>query len=255
MKARVAIGAVLAALVFTGVAAAEDFRWAKTLAPGQTVEIKGVNGAVDAGPASGSEVEVTAVKHGRRSNPDSVRIEVVEHAGGVTVCAVYPGVGRRQNECRAGGDGSDSHDNDVEVHFTVKVPRGVNLSATTVNGEVHVRDLESDVEANSVNGSVEVSTTGRAVAETVNGSIEANAGRADWTGSAAFRTVNGSITVTLPASTSAEVHASSMNGDISTDFPLEARGRRKNRMSGTIGAGGRTLELQTINGSIELKSS
>jgi hypothetical protein len=43
-----------------------------------------------------------ATKHGRRSDPAEVEIEVVEHAGGVTICAVYPSPGSRPNECRQG---------------------------------------------------------------------------------------------------------------------------------------------------------
>src|SRR5262245_29177004 len=77
---------------------ADDFRWQGRVASGATIEIKGVNGGIDADPASGSEVEVTAVKRGRRSNPDEVEIKVVEHAGGVTICAVYPSSGGQANE-------------------------------------------------------------------------------------------------------------------------------------------------------------
>jgi DUF4097 and DUF4098 domain-containing protein YvlB len=90
----------------------------------------------------------------------------------------------------------------------------------------------------------------------VNGSIRAAAGRADWTGDAEFRTVNGSITVTLPASTGAEVRAETVNGEIETDFPMTVSGRiSKRRLNGTIGGGGRTLELETVNGSIQLRKS
>jgi hypothetical protein len=59
-------------------------------------------GDVSASPASGGAVEVVATKHGRRSDPAEVEIEVVEHAGGVTICAVYPSPGSRPNECRQG---------------------------------------------------------------------------------------------------------------------------------------------------------
>jgi len=51
--------------------------------------IKGVSGDIRAVASSG-DVEVTAAKHARRSDPDDVKIEVVEHEDGVTICAVYP---------------------------------------------------------------------------------------------------------------------------------------------------------------------
>jgi DUF4097 and DUF4098 domain-containing protein YvlB len=41
-----------------------------------------------------------------------------------------------------------------------------------------------------------------------------------------------------------------------TDFPLTIQGRFSNRsMTGTIGDGGRDLNLETVNGSIRLKKS
>jgi len=51
-----------------------------------------------------------------------------------------------------------------------------------------------------------------------------------------------------------EVHASTVNGEISTDYPLTVRGRfGSKRISGTIGRGGRELSLGTVNGSIEIR--
>ncbi|MFI5008320.1 MAG: hypothetical protein ACHQKZ_12810, partial [Solirubrobacterales bacterium] len=88
MKVRVAgLGGLVLAVALSPALRAEDFRWQGRVAAGAAVEIKGVNGGIDAEPASGNEVEVTAVKRARRSNPDEVEIKVVEHAGGVTICA------------------------------------------------------------------------------------------------------------------------------------------------------------------------
>lgn len=256
MKTRM-LGTAFVAALLALPAAAEDFQWHGRVAAGKTVEIKGVNGAIEAALADGDEVQVTATKRGRKSDPGAVRIEVIEHAGGVTVCAVYPDVDGGRNECRPGDGGRmRTRNNDTEVHFTVRIPRGVGFSPKTVNGEIEATDLEGDVEAASVNGSLQVSTTGRAQAETVNGSISARVGRADWTGDAEFKTVNGSISVTLPASTGAEVRAETVNGEIETDFPLTVTGRiSKRHLAGTIGGGGRVLELETVNGSIHLRKS
>jgi DUF4097 and DUF4098 domain-containing protein YvlB len=50
------------------------------------------------------------------------------------------------------------------------------------------------------------------------------------------------------------VHASTVNGGISTDFPLTVQGRfGPKRLNGRIGDGGRTLSLTTVNGEIELR--
>jgi len=215
-----------------------------------------VNGDVRASAGSG-DVEVTAVKHARRSDPDEVKIEVVPHEDGVTICAVYPGDGRRDNTCDAGDRGHmNVHDNDVTVDFTVRVPAGVRFVGRTVNGEVAAADLAGDGEANTVNGSIRISTSGSAEAQTVNGSIEASFGRATWSDALEFRTVNGAITLNLPTGLSTEVRASTVNGDIQTDFPLMVTGRLGPRtLRGTIGSGGRRLALETVNGSIRLRKS
>jgi putative adhesin len=239
-------------------AAQGEFHWKGKVAPGKAIEIKGVNGDVRAVAGSGGgDVEVTAVKHARRSDPDEVKIEVVQHEDGVTICAVYPSDGRRKNTCEAGDGGHmNVRDNDVIVDFTVRVPAGVRFAGNTVNGEVEAANLSGDVEANTVNGSIRISTAGSAEAQTVNGSIVASLGRATWSDGLDFRTVNGGITLDLPAGLSTEVRATTVNGDIQTDFPLMVTGRLGPRsLRGTIGNGGRRLALETVNGSIRLRKS
>lgn len=247
----VALGATLGAPSARG----DDFRWSGSLAPGKVLEIKGVNGSIHAGPASGGEAEVTAVKTGRRSDPAEVEVKVVEHGGGVTICAVYPSSGGRPNECQPGSGGRmNTHDNDVKVEFTVRVPEGVRFTARTVNGGVDAVGLTADAEVYSVNGGVSVRSSGLARAETVNGSVTAEMGRADWEGPLEIKTVNGSVTVELPASASARVEANTVNGSIETDFPLTVTGKfGPRRVSGTIGSGGRDLTLETVNGAIRIR--
>jgi opacity protein-like surface antigen len=256
-----ALGAVLLAALGSaaaGSAATQDFSWEGRVAPGQAIEIKGINGDVDAGPASGDRVEVTAVKRGRRSDPASVQVKVVEHAGGVTLCAVYPSSeGRRPNECLPGEGGHlGANDNDVSVRFTVRVPAGVRFVGRTVNGDVAAENLSGDVQATTVNGGVRLSTAGQAEAETVNGSITASVGQASGANPLTFKTVNGSIAVELPATANADLRAATVNGDIHSDFPLHGSTRISRRsLSGTIGSGGRRLALDTVNGSIRIRQA
>jgi hypothetical protein len=248
--------ALLAAAVST-VAAQGAFHWSGRVASGKRLEIKGVNGAIHAAGTTGGEVEVTATKHARRSDPESVEIKVVTGDEGVTICAVYPTPrrARRLNECTQGDHWSSStEDNDVAVDFEVRVPAGVKFYGETVNGEVVAERLGADVWVSTVNGSVRVSTTGTAEATTVNGSIAAALGRANWSSELRFTTVNGGITLDLPADLSTEVRAETVNGDILTDFPLTVTGRfGPRRVHGTIGNGGRELALTTVNGSIRLR--
>jgi hypothetical protein len=220
------------------VAEQEEFNWRGSLAAGKVIAIEGVNGFVYAEPTAGKDVEVRAIKSGKESHFDKVDIQVLEQNDGVIIKAVYP---RRNNT-------------DVRVDFTVKVPAGVRFSGQTVNGDVKANELTGHVNAATVNGSIKISTTGYAEATTVNGSITASFGDANWDGKLEFHTVNGSVTLTMPNGLSTEFSAECVNGDISTDFPINVQGRiRRHSLRGTIGSGGRELDIETVNGSIQLR--
>ena len=232
------------------------FEWKGTVLQGNSLEIKGVNGDVRAEVASGGQAEVVATKSSRRSDIASVRVEVVEHGGGVTICAVYPDTDNRPNECVPGDGGRmNVRDNDVKVSFVVRVPPGVKFVGKTVNGDVTTASLTGPVSLRTVNGSVEFSTSGSGDASTVNGEIKGAIGSAMWDGRLEFSTVNGGISLELPQDLQTDVRARTVNGSINTDFPVTAMGRIDRRsLNGTIGGGGnRSLELETVNGSISLK--
>jgi len=249
----------LAACVWLSVAvqaaAQTDFEWTGQLAPGQRIEIVGVNGSIRAGAATGGNIVVTAVKTaGRRGDPSEVRIETVAHAGGVTVCVVYPApADRPANSCRAGGGNTNNRDNDTRVDFTVQVPAGIGLAARTVNGSIDAQGLRGDTDATTVNGSVNLSTMGTARATTVNGSINASMGQAVWPSGAKFTTVNGEVTLRLPASINAQVRVSTVSGGIHSDFPLQMSTEPgPKHAEGVIGGGGQRLDVTTVNGEVNL---
>ncbi len=246
------LGMTLCPAIWAG---SDEFHWTGVVNPGQEVEIKGVNGNIEATSTGGGQVEVTAVKRGRKQDPSSVDIQVVPHAGGVTICAVYPDADGR-NTCEPGKGGRmNVRDNDVTVEFTVRVPAGVNFVGKTVNGNVDARSIEADAAAFTVNGNADVSCEGLAKAKTVNGSISVLMGASRWNDDLEFETVNGSIRVEIPSNASAEVSAETVNGGIDTDFSIPVTGRwGPKKMHGSIGSGGARLELKTVNGGIELRS-
>ena len=249
------VGVVLVAAGAAPAFAQGDFQWRGRLTSGQAIEIKGVNGDVSATASSSGDVEVTASKSARRSNPADVRIEVVQGPRGVTICAVYPSVpGREPNRCASGDEGRmNTQDNDTQVHFDVRVPAGVTFIGRTVNGEVNAESLQGDVDTRTVNGSIRVTTTGIASAATVNGSVNVTMGRGDFPDGGYFKTVNGGITLKVAGAIDADLTAETLNGSITSDFPITVRGSTNaRRIRGTIGNGGHALTLSTVNGSIKL---
>jgi hypothetical protein len=250
--------AIATALVLSTSLAAQDqgheFRWSGTLAPEKVVEIKNLNGTIAAGPASGDQIEVTAVKSG--PDADRVKIEVVPSGEGVTFCAIYPGgLFGSSGTCEPGEHwhSNNVHGDKTKVDFTVRLPENLRFSAQNVNGSIKAEGLGRFVHATSVNGSVHVSTKNFAELSTVNGSIEGRMGRADWTGTLKISTVNGSVDLTMPGSLSADVKFRSVNGHMNSDFPLTVSGSFGGRkMDGRVGSGGRELVVETVNGSVSL---
>jgi hypothetical protein len=215
----------------------EETRWHGWVPSGQVVEVNNIRGNVVAVPASGDEIEVIAIKRGS-SDPAQVSIEVVEHKGGVTICAVYPSADMDHPfECRPShggafrrastsnltthirwdnGGGGDMLVNDLRVDFIVRLPKRLRFIGRTVDGDVSAHMLEQDVEAHSVLGDV---------------------------------------CVDLGMTPGAEVHAESVNGHVSSEFPLSMRSNASHGTLafGRVGRSHRTLRLTTESGDIYLE--
>jgi hypothetical protein len=235
---------------------AAPFKWSGKVAAGKTFEVRGVNGPIRATASSGSEVELVATRTGRRSDPESVKIEVVNHTGGVTICAVYPSRDEsRRNECKPGGGGRMRvRNNDVNVEFEIRVPREVDFEARTINGRIEA-EVEGRAAVSTVNGSIQVEAGTLTEATTVNGSIRAEVRNS---GSSAddvkLSTVNGSVRLRLPEGLNVDVSAKTVNGGITSDFDeIEVRKKWGPRSAeGRLGSGGRELALSTVNGGIRI---
>ncbi len=230
-----------------------DWNWHGRIASGKTLEIRGVNGAISAEPASGNEVVVTATKRARHSDPEEVTIQVLQQGGNVTICAVYPG---SSNRCGSDDDyHMSTHNNDVEVEFQAQIPAGVAFAGGTVNGDVEANNIGGPVDATTVNGSVRLETSsGEASGETVNGSVTAVLHGAG-TKPLSFKTVNGGVTLSIPKDIGADLEAETVNGSIETEFPITVTGHINRRhLDGRIGQGGRSLKIETVNGSIRLRA-
>jgi hypothetical protein len=238
--------------------APDDFHWQAALKAGQTLEVINTNGEIGANRASG---DAASVAGSRRGGGDNLFVEVVEYTDGVTICAVYA-KDKAPGHCHRGGVSSESggwslwHGDRAKINFDVQVPRGVRLKALTTNGSVHCTNLDSVVDAETTNGSVEVSTSEWASAKTTNGGVRVSIGNAKWSGELELLSTNGSVDVSLPASAEFQVHASTTNGGIQSDFPITVQGKfGPKSLSGTVGGGGRELRLTTTNGGIDLKKS
>jgi hypothetical protein len=252
----------------------EVWTWQGRVDQGRWFRLSSVNGPVSVEPSGDGLVHVRAEKIPHRDGDiRDVRFAVVSTRGDVRVCALWYDRDVCDEEgLHSSGDRGHSRNRDVEVRFTVNVPRGVNVEAETVNGSTTVRDVASRVDASAVNGAVEVrnaagevkahtvngrvdvtTSSGPVNASTVNGNVSARMLAMSNDGDMSFNTVNGTIRVETPSALNAEVRMETLHGGISTDYPVQISGRFGPRHAeGTIGRGGQRIRMETVNGSIEL---
>jgi len=236
------------------------FSWNGTIASGKRILIKNINGAIHVEHSNSGRVEVSADKSWRRGNPDDVRIEQSKTSSDdILVCALW----NEDSKCDESGIHNDrnrrwtDNKNDVSVRFTVRVPDGVRVDISTVNGGLEVSGVTTDVRASTVNGSVDArSAGGPVVAKTVNGSVHVSMGQLSNADDLQYETVNGSVTIELPSTFGAQLDLSTVNGRVSTDFPITVSGTLSPRhLRGTVGNGSTRLRASTVNGSITLRKS
>src|SRR5438445_346666 len=129
----------------------ERWTYHAPVARGQWVWVRDRAGSVTVEPTRGESLEVRAEKTFGHSDPSSVRVVAVPGNDGITICALW---GSGDNVCGPGEaykQRSVSH-NDVRVHFTVRLPRGVAVGATTVTGTVRVVGASAHVILNPAAG-------------------------------------------------------------------------------------------------------
>jgi len=157
----------------------------------------------------------------------------------------------------------------VIYEIVLEVPRAIDLTARTIDGDLVVSGVRGRLEIGGVNGSVDIEgAAGPAVkAGTVNGPVHVRFSenpRDDST----FGTINGDVDIGFQPGMSADLSFETMNGEVMTDFDHEnlppiAR-RTESRNGGAkyrlevdaairIGRGGPRHRFSNINGDIIIR--
>ena len=121
----------------------------------------------------------------------------------------------------------DGGDNESwSVSYTVFVPRRFDLDLEAHNGGLAVSGVTGKLELGTTNGSVMLEEVGGDVrAHTQNGSLQVRLAGNRWDGSGLdAETQNGSVRLAIPENYSAQLETGTVNGRVSTDFPVTVRG-------------------------------
>ena len=142
-----------------------------------------------------------------------------------------------------------------DVSYEVFVPRRADLSLETHNGGIAIADVNGRIDFSAVNGGVVLKRVGGAVrGSTTNGGLMIQLSGDRWDGeSLDVSTTNGGIVMSVPENYSAHLETGTVNGSVSTDFPVTVQGRLNKQLALNLGSGGATVKAMTTNGGVHLK--
>ena len=206
----------------------------------------GMNGGVEIESWDSDSIGVTArIQVNARTEEDAAAIarDIKIEASGATVRAIGPNpVGRHQG---------------WSVSFVVFVPRRTDLSLSTENGPLSVRNVTGRMELSTLNGPLSLSgVAGDVHARAENGPLLVRLLGARWDGTGLdAETTNGPADLRIPENYNARVEFGTVNGPMDVRFPLTVtlNGRVTDRISTTLGSGGPTIRVVTTNGPMTVR--
>jgi DUF4097 and DUF4098 domain-containing protein YvlB len=147
-----------------------------------------------------AEVSVVAVMDGRDRDIERFKIDAQQTSGGVDVTAKMER-----------GWTSFWHGTDLDVKFTISVPKSYNVKIETSGGDVEIASLQGTVDGSTSGGNVRVKeVTGQVVGSTSGGDVEATT----INGSVRLETSGGDIRV---KAIKGDVDAETSGGNVSVD--------------------------------------
>lgn len=244
--------------------------------------IYNINGSINVEGSETDKVSFTVDKRITAKNQETLEIgknefKLVFEQRGDTIMAYIaePFDSRPNRNVGRPNNWRDRNDRRIEydftLDFTVKVPRGMNVSVSTVNrGDVTVTDVAGALRVRNVNGAIALTNVrGATDAHTVNGNVDVSylAGPPE---KSSYYTLNGNITVNCPANLSADLQFKTFQGEFYTDFtdtqilPVQVVKSQENRgdkivykLNKTtairVGTGGKVLRFETFNGNVYIK--
>ena len=278
----------LLAVVCAGVICrAEDYRLEerertqKTLSGASVVDVNNVNGFIHVTGDSGNTVRLDAEKIMRARDSEEMerakREVTLDNNQKDGIAQFYVNGPFRDHDHASSYHGfheRESRHYEVTYNLTIRVPRTIELTLKTVNGEVTCADTSGKFEVNGVNGSITMNgIAGSGSVRTVNGPATVSF-RENPKAESEFHSLNGKVEVTFQPNLSADIRVKTFNGAAYTDFestalasaPAADQGAaaqsgtkwiyRKNQFANLrVGKGGPELTFETLNGDIRIRKA
>ena len=257
----------------------DETRETYQLSPGARVEVSSISGSVDIETGNTDRAEVHIVRTARRRADLEYRRIIVEHT---PTSLMVRGEQERERRVPRGVD--------VRQRVTLKLPRQVDLSTSSVSGSVRIGGVDGPVKVSSVSGSVRVGDTsgdvrvtsvsgsvnigevnggvrassisgslevGQAVGHfevsSVSGSVTAAIARLAERG-LSIKSISGPVELRFSGDINADLEASSISGGVYVDVPnVTLQGKlNSSNVSARIGSGGAPITISSVSGSVRL---
>jgi hypothetical protein len=146
---------------------------------------------------------------------------------------------------------SESHTRHWDVSYEIWMPAHSNIEAHGVNGGIAIEALEGQIRFHTQNGGVSlIDVAGDVDGSTQNGGLTIELTGSYWRGAGLrAETQNGGVNVRVPEGYSAQFEASTVNGGMHVDFPVQLNGKT---LSFDLGSGGAPIRTKTINGGVHI---
>ncbi|HLK33614.1 MAG TPA: DUF4097 family beta strand repeat-containing protein [Terriglobales bacterium] len=269
---------MLASCTALGAAAQSKKEFHYTLGPHAAINLVNQFGGVTVVPGPEGHADITALLHSKKIEVDAVqrgsRLELRTHF----LQNASPAEGQVDYELHIPADTSltvRSTSGPISVEginadmtlegdtaqITVRQVNGGHIHARTLSGPIRLQDVKhGDVEVVSVSGPVTLTNTDghMLTINTTDGKITYTGDFGD-SGEYVLANHSGDIDVTLPASASVDITATSEKGTVSNDFPFHPvphsafSTTQGKSFAGTANAGSSSVRLRSFSGRIHVK--
>jgi hypothetical protein len=252
------------------------------LAPGARVEVSSIRGPVKIVTGNSATAEVQIVRTARTRDDLAYHKIAVEQTGnGLVVRGLQEPEDRRRDNVQ------------VDHHVVLKLPRQIDLSVSSISGQLRVGDIDGQTQVSSISGPADIGNVGgKLLVSSISGSLEignvgAEARVASISGNLDLgqvngsldvssisgslnatlvslskegihiRSVSGSIEIGFKSEVNADFNAESISGQVYLDVPNVVRDSEEKspNVRARIGAGGTPIKISSVSGNIRLTRS
>lgn len=220
----------------------EQFRWQETIGRPLMVIVENPYGNVRSRSWPKEELSVTGQLQRVPEDPALVvQVDVQRQTVRITVSDPAQGKGVDNKIRRA--------------DLVILAPTGLNMSVQTQSGEIRFKKYIGDVTAHSVDGSINLRTSGAVDAQTETGSITARLD-AKWEGLVALKTGTGGMQIFVPENTNTRIDAKSVTGEVKSELSSELLSDadiQYHLFSAALGNGVQKLRASSESGDIHIR--